>query len=73
MLFGSPNPRPRGVPLNTLEELNGRYERLPTLAADLVSRRVSVIVSVGGTVVALAAKTSTTAIPIVFVIGDDPG
>jgi putative ABC transport system substrate-binding protein len=50
----------------------GRYERLRALADDLAGRRVAVIVSVGGTVVALAAKTSTTTIPIVFLIGDDP-
>ena len=41
----------------------GHYERLPALAADLVSRRVAVVTSVGGTVVARAAKTATTTIP----------
>jgi len=49
----------------------GHYERLPALA-DLVSRRVAVVTSVGGTVVARAAKAATTTIPIVFLIGDDP-
>src|SRR5438132_5879573 len=48
----------------------GRYERLPALAADLVRRQVNLI-AVNG--VALpAAKGATTTIPIVFVIGGDP-
>jgi putative tryptophan/tyrosine transport system substrate-binding protein len=51
---------------------DGRYARLPELAADLVGRRVTVLVSVGGEVVALAAKAATTTIPIVFVMGSDP-
>ena len=51
---------------------DGQYGRLPALAADLVSLRVAVIVSVGGEVVALAAKSATTTIPIVFVMGSDP-
>ena len=50
----------------------GHYERLSTMAADLVQRRVQVIAAVGGTVVALAAKSATKSIPIVFLIGDDP-
>jgi putative ABC transport system substrate-binding protein len=49
----------------------GRYERLPALAADLVRRRVAVIVSTGGPS-APAAKAATTRIPIVFQIGVDP-
>jgi ABC-type uncharacterized transport system substrate-binding protein len=48
------------------------YERLPALAADLVGRRVEVIVSTGGISGALAAKNATSTIPIVFVSGDDP-
>src|SRR5215813_2960273 len=47
-------------------------DRLPGLAADLVRRRVALIVTPGGPVPTLAAKSATTAIPIVFVVGDDP-
>ena len=50
----------------------GQYDRLPALAEDLVTRRVAVIVTSGGDTSALAAKTATTTIPIVFVSGGDP-
>src|SRR5260370_21910137 len=50
----------------------GQYDRLPALAAELVSRRVAVLVAVGGDPSAVAAKQATSAIPIVFGVGDDP-
>ena len=51
---------------------HGRYDRLPKLAAELVNKPVSVLVSTGGTVSALAAKASTKTIPVVFTTADDP-
>src|SRR5262249_17628418 len=44
----------------------GAYQELPALAAELVSRRVAVLVAVGGDPSALAAKAATSSIPIVF-------
>src|SRR5438445_6601786 len=49
----------------------GHYDRLPALAAELVGRKVDVIVSTGGAPTALAAKSATSTIPIVFRIGAD--
>jgi putative ABC transport system substrate-binding protein len=50
----------------------GNYDRLPVLAASLVGRKVDVIATSGGDRSAVAAKTGTSAIPIVSVIGGDP-
>src|SRR5215469_15227330 len=51
---------------------NGNLERLPELANDLVRRNVAVLVTPGSAPAALAAKTATTTIPIVFETGADP-
>jgi putative tryptophan/tyrosine transport system substrate-binding protein len=50
----------------------GHNERLPALAAELVGREVAVIVAIGGNISAVAAKSITATIPIIFEVGADP-
>ena len=51
---------------------DGRYDRLPAMAAELVGRKVDLIAASSGTSPALAAKNATSTIPIVFETGADP-
>src|SRR5207244_1309285 len=50
----------------------GRYERLPGMAADLVNRNVAVIAATGGLVTAKAAKAPTSTVPVLSIAGPDP-
>src|SRR5215470_1131686 len=52
--------------------LEGRYDRVQGVIADLVSRRVAVIATPGSIPATLAAKAATSTIPIVFGVGEDP-
>jgi putative ABC transport system substrate-binding protein len=52
--------------------LEGQYDRVPALVADLVRRRVAVIATPGSNTVSLAVKAATATIPIAFGVGDDP-
>jgi putative ABC transport system substrate-binding protein len=52
--------------------LEGHFDRLPAVMTDLVQRRVAVIATPGSIEAALAAKTATTTIPIVFGVSEDP-
>jgi len=52
--------------------LEGRYDRLPAVMAELVGRRVAVIATPASIPASLAAKAATTTIPIVFGVGEDP-
>ena len=51
---------------------DGHFDRLPALAAELVQRRVTVLISGGGPKTAIAVKAATSEIPILFVMTDDP-
>jgi putative ABC transport system substrate-binding protein len=52
--------------------LEGQFDRLPSLMADLVRRQVAVIATPAGNYASQVAKTATTTIPIVFSVGQDP-
>jgi len=53
-------------------DAEGKSQRLPALAAELVVRKLDVVVTAGGTLTALAAKQATKTVPIVFVAVSDP-
>jgi putative tryptophan/tyrosine transport system substrate-binding protein len=51
---------------------DGQYDRLPALAADLVRRRVDVLMTSGGSNIARAAQAASTTIPVIFATSNDP-
>jgi putative tryptophan/tyrosine transport system substrate-binding protein len=61
----------QNVVIETLQA-EGRYDKLPALAADFVRRQVKLIVAAGGLVSARAAMAETKTIPILFIAGFDP-
>ncbi len=62
----------QNVVIEYTRRAEGHLDRLPALAAGLVSRKIDVIVTQGGDAVALAAKNATSTIPIVFHTSNDP-
>ena len=56
----------------TFRDADNQYERLPALALDLLREQAEVIVTSGAVSAAMAAKSATKAVPIVFIIGTDP-
>jgi putative ABC transport system substrate-binding protein len=52
--------------------LEGQFDRLPALMAELVRRHVAVITTRGNTPGAIAAKAATATVPIVFAVAEDP-
>jgi putative ABC transport system substrate-binding protein len=62
----------RNVTIEYTRAAEGHFDRLPALAADLVSRKVDVIVTQGGDPASFAAKAATSTIPIVFHSSSDP-
>jgi len=49
----------------------GDFEKLPALADELIRRRVNVIAAIGGDIVVRAVMKATSALPIVFMVGQD--